>query len=91
MARYDYVYVNKDMNRYSLVRLEGYTTFSENIQIRYPGYKFDEKTRKIVPTTDHKVKLDELLEFLRSKDTDRYESEKDKFFGPSGRYITENS
>lgn len=91
MSRYDYVYVDKDMTKYSLVRLEGYMTFSENIQTRYPGYKMDETTLQIVPTTDHKVVLDELLEFLRSKDIDRYEKEKDKFFGRSGRYITENS
>ena len=45
----------------------------------------------IVPTTDHKVNVDELLALFRSKDIARYEKEKDKFFGTSGRYTTENA
>ena len=55
--------------------------------IRFPGYSLD-PTNRIVPTTDHKVNLDELLSLLRSKDIDRYAKEKDKYFGPTGRYTT---
>ena len=45
----------------------------------------------IVPTTDKTINLDELLAFFRSKDISRYEREKGKFFGTSGRFTTENA
>ena len=35
--------------------------------------------------------MDELLDFLRSKDISRYEKEKDKFFGPTSRFTTGNA
>ena len=39
--------------------------------------------------TDHKVNVDELFALFRSKDIDQYDRDKDKFFGPSGRFTTE--
>lgn len=45
----------------------------------------------IVPDTDHRVNLDEFFALMRSKDIDRYMKEKDKFFGPSGRFTDCNS
>ena len=91
MARQDYMYCDNEFTRFSRVRLEGYLTFSENLAKRYPGYMLDQKTHLIVPTTDHRVNVDELFALFRSKDVERYEREKDKFFGPSGRYTTENA
>ena len=91
MARYDYIYINEDCNKYSRVRLEGYLTCSENIAKRYPGYILDKETQFLLPVTDNKVNLDEWFALMRSKDLSKYEREKDKFFGPSGRYTTENA
>ena len=91
MARYDYFYCDNDFTKFSRVRLEGYLTFSENMAKRYPGYMLDTKTNEIFPSTDHRVNVDELFTLFRSKDIARYEREKDKFFGPSGRYTTENA
>ena len=73
MARSDYFYIDKDMAKYSLTRLEGYLTFTENIAHRYPGYLLDKKTNFIMPSTDHRINLDELLAMLRSKNIDQYE------------------
>ena len=75
------------MGKFSLRRLPGYLTFSENLATRYPGYMLDQE-RRIVPSTDHKVDLDELMGLLRSKDIEGYEKVKSKFFGKSGRYTT---
>ena len=91
MARLDYFYIDNDFAKYSRFRLEGYHTFTENIQRRYPGYMLDLKTNRIVSSTDRKVNLDDLLALFRSKDLAKYEREKDTFFGPSGRYTTENA
>ena len=90
MGRRDYFYCDKNFARFSLVKLEGYQLFSENLAKTYPGYYLDSKGH-ILPSTDHLVNLDELLALLRSKDITRYEKVKDKFFGPTGRYTTQNA
>ena len=87
MARWDYFYVSNDMAKFSVRRLEGYLTFSENLAARYPGYLLDSKGF-IVPSTDHKINLDELMSLLRSKEIQKYKKEKVRFFGKSGRYTT---
>ena len=38
MLRNDIVYINTSLSRFSIRRIEGYTTFSENIQLKFPGY-----------------------------------------------------
>ena len=91
MARLDYFYVDNDFAKYSLVKLDGYETFSETLKRKSPGYKLDTKTLYIVPDTDHRVNLDEFFALMRSKDIAAYERDKDKFFGPSGRFTTENA
>ena len=85
MGRYDYVYCDPNFARYSLVRLEGYQLFSENMAKRYPGYILD-KQGHIVNMTDTTVNMDELPGLLRSKDIEKYEKEKEKFFGFTSRY-----
>ena len=75
------------MTKHSLVRLEGYLTFTENCAKRYPGYILD-KNGLCIPSTDHAVNLDELFSLLRSKDIGAYEHHKERFFGPSARYTT---
>ena len=91
MARLDYFYVDNDFAKYSLKKLNGYETFSETLRRKSPGYKLDPQTLFIVPDTDHRVNLDEFFALMRSKDIKAYEKNKDKFFGPSGRFTTENA
>ena len=92
MWRGDYFYTNPSGDKHSLVRLEGYLLFSENLAKRYPGYMLSKEVEGIiVPSTDKTVNLDELLDFFRSKDLSRYDREKDKFFGTSGRFTSANA
>ena len=72
------------------MRLEGYILFSENMANRYPGYCLDSKGH-IVASTDTQINLDELLAIFRSKDISKYEKEKDRIFGFTSRYTTQNS
>ena len=90
MVRNDMFYIDQNGAKYSLVKLDGFLNFTENMQKRYPGYCLSAKGH-IVPSTDETLNLDELLGFFRSKDLSRYEKEKAKFFGPSARYTTGNA
>ena len=90
LCRMDAFYNDQYLTRHSLVRLDGYTTFTENYAKRYPGYVLD-KQGMCVPSTDHTVNLDKLFHLLRSRDIDSYIRNKDKFFGPSARYTTQDA
>ena len=90
MGRWDYMYCDKNFAKFSLVRLDGYLLFSEMMAKRYPGYALGPKGH-ILPTTDYQINLDELLALLRSKDIEKYTKEKEKYFGPTGRYTTGNA
>ena len=57
---------------------------------RYPGYTLD-KHGHIINMTDTTVNMDELLGLLRSKDIENYEKEKEKFFGFTSRYTTQDA
>ena len=57
--------------------------------MRWPGYVL--QNAFIIPESDHLIHVDDLLSLLRSKNIDRYQSEKDHFFGPTSRYTTGNS
>ena len=91
LSRSDYLFVEENFYKMSLVKIEGYMIYSDWIAKRYPGYLLDKTTNQIVPSTDHRVHLDEFFALMRSTDIARYEKEKDKFFGPSGRFTTGNS
>ena len=90
MGRYDYVYCDPNFARFSLVRLEGYLLFSENMANRYPGYCLD-SFGHIVPSTDTQINLDELLALFRSKDIAKYQKEKERIFGFTSRYTTQKA
>jgi len=91
LTRSDYLYIEENFYKMSLVKIDGYMLYSEWISKRYPGYLLDKNTNLIVSTTDHRVHLDEFFALMRSTDIARYEKEKDKFFGPSGRFTTRNA
>ena len=87
ISKRDFFYNEPHYQKHSLVRLDGYMTFSENLASRYPGYMLD-KEGLCVPKTDPTVNLDELMTLFRSKNIARYESEKERFFGTTARYTT---
>ena len=90
LARKDYFYNDSQFQKHSLVRLDGYLLWSENITKRYPGYMLTQEGT-ILPTTEITVNLDDLLALLRSKEIEKYERERDTFFGKTSRYTTGNS
>jgi len=91
VARQDYVYIDANFAKFSTRRVDDtYRTFSENLAIKWPGYMLA-KSGHIMNSTDRLVSMDSLLNLLRSKNIDRYEADKDLFFGPQARYTTGNS
>ena len=89
-CRCDMLYIDANFAKFSTRRIdETYTTFSENLAMRWPGYVL--QGQNIVNSTDRLVHLDDLLNLLRSKDIDRYNREKEMFFGNQARYTTGNS
>ena len=89
--RLNYIYIDENFAKFSTRRLnDNFRTYEENIAIRFPGYELG-RSGHIVCKTDHLVHMDDLYALLKSKDLDRYEREKDYFFGESARYTTGNS
>jgi len=90
-ARHDFFYTDENFTKFSTRRIDDtYKTFSENIQLRFPGYEMS-RSAHILPKSDITVHLDDLLSLLRSKDLARYEAEKSIFFGATSRYTTGQS
>jgi len=87
-ARHDHIYIDSNFAKFSTRRVDNtYRTFSENMALKWPGYVLS-KTGHIVNSTDRLVEMDALLDLLRSNVIDRYESQKELFFGPQARYTT---
>ena len=81
-ARHDNVYIDSNFAKFSTRRVDDtYKTFSENLQLRFPGYMLA-KSGHLMNKSDREIQMDDLLTLLRSKDIDRYQREKDLFFGP---------
>ena len=90
-VRLDYLYIDANFATFSTRRLnDTYRTFSENISAKWPGYILT-KSGHIFNSTDRLVNMDDQLTLLRSKDVDRYQRDKDLFFGQQARYTTGNS
>ena len=79
--RHGYLYSDPNFATFSTRRIEeNWRTVPENIAIKYPGYLLN-KSGHIYNNSDHFVNMDDLLALMRSRDIDRYESEKELFFG----------
>lgn len=90
-ARLGYFYIDENFAKFSTRRLnDNFRTYQENIALKWPGYELG-RSGHIICTTDHLVHLDDLYALMKSKDIDRYEREKDYFFGSNARYSTGNS
>ena len=82
IATHDYIYIDANMTKYSTRRVDNtYLTFSENLALKWPGYVLG-KSGHILNKTDKLVDLGSLISLLRSSDINRYETEKNLFFGP---------
>ena len=57
---------------------------------RYPKYCLDE-LRRIQNVSDLTIDLDELLDLLKSNNIAKYQFEKEKFWGPHGRFVGKSS
>jgi hypothetical protein len=68
MGRLDAFYCDKHFAYFSRVRLPGYYTFSENMQMKYPGFQLNDRLGIIENKSNYDVNLDTLLKLLRSKD-----------------------
>ena len=91
LIKHDYLYVDPDFCKVSTRRIDDtYRTYSETIALKYPGYELD-RSGRLMNKTDLVVRMDELLQLLRSKDIFRYESQKHLFFGEQARFTTGNS
>ena len=89
-ARHDMLYIDQNFAKFSTRRIDDtYRTFSENLAARWPGYILS--GQHIVNESDRVIHMDHLLALLRSKDLDRYQSQKELFFGNQARYTTGNS
>ena len=89
MATNDYLYIDTHYAKFSVKRIKDYVTWTENVAKRFPGYIHD-KTPNInclVNISEPTVDFDQLLDFMRSKDVDRYEKEKHHFFGTTPRFL----
>ena len=75
ITRHDYLYIDVNFCTFSTRRInDTWRTFSENLSMKWPGYMLS-KSGHIVNVTDRLVHMDDLLNLLRSKDMNRYESE----------------
>ena len=74
MARHDYIFIDANMTKYSTRRVDDtYLTFSENLALKWPGYILG-KSGHILNATDRLVDLSSLIDLLRSRNIDRYET-----------------
>ena len=91
LARHNYIYIDANFSTFSTRRIDdSYRTYAENLALRWPGYAL-QQSGHIMNVSDRIVCMDQLQNLLRSKDLDRYEREKDIFFGPQARYTTGNA
>ena len=89
-CRCDMVYCDSNFATFSTRRVnDTFRTFAENLALKWPGYVL--QGQHIVNSTDRLVHMDDLLSLFRSKDIDRYNREKEMFFGKQARYTTGNS
>jgi hypothetical protein len=80
-------FVNKAFTRYSSIRLnESYGTYMEHLAAKFPGYILKGET--MFNFSDVAVNLDELLDLLKSRDLEKYEKVKDRFFGDQTRFVS---
>jgi hypothetical protein len=91
MARLDAFYCDKHFAYFSRVRLPGYYTFSENMQMNYPGFQLNDRLGIIENIKNFEVNLDTLLKLLRSNDLALYERSKKDLFSSQGLYTTGNA
>ena len=77
----DCLYTDANFSTFSTRRInDTFRTNSENIAHKWPGYVMA-KSGHIFNGTDRVLHMDDLLALLRSKDVDRYQREKELFFG----------
>ena len=89
MARNDLLYCCPNYAKFSAKPIEGYLTFSESITRKYPGHILSKEG--LVNKSEATINMDELLALLRSKDIERYEQEKERFFSPYPKFTTANA
>lgn len=88
MARLDAFYTDKHFARFSRVRLPGFYLFSENVQMKYPGFLLNDNTGFIENVRMPEINLDTLFALLRSKDIARYEQVRNTLFTEQSLYST---
>lgn len=88
MARLDAFYSDKHFAQFSRVRLPGFYLFSENVQMKYPGFSLNDNTGLIENVRMPEINLDTLFALLRSKDIARYEQVRNTLFTGQGLYST---
>jgi hypothetical protein len=91
MARLDAFYCDKHFAYFSRVRLPGYYTFSENMQMKYPGFVLNDSLGLVENISNYDVNLDTVLNLLRSKDHTLYERMKNDLFSGQSLYTTGNA
>ena len=80
-VRHDYLYADANFSTFSTRRVnDTFRTFAENLAHKWPGYILT-KSGHIFNGTDRLIQMDDLLALMRSKDVDRYQCQKELFFG----------
>jgi hypothetical protein len=73
--------MNPQMTRFSTIRHDNtFKTFSEMLAENYPKYILGERNL-LINVSDNEIDINDLKSFLMSKDLDRYEKEKELYFG----------
>ena len=80
IARLDGFYCDKHFANFSRIRLPGYMTFSENLQLKYPGFQLNDSNGLIDNVGMPEINLDTLFSLLKSKDLSQYEKIKEMYF-----------
>ena len=88
MARLDAFFADKHFAYFSRVRLPGYLSFSENLEIKYPGFRLNDGTGLLESASMPEINLDALFALLRSRDLATYEKVRHRFFTGQALYTS---
>ena len=73
MIKMDFIFLNKDMMRFSTVRIDdSWKKYHEILNEKYVGFVLSKNMKTLEDKTDFQISMDRLIGLLKSTDLDEY-------------------
>ena len=73
MIKMDFIFLNKDMMRFSNVRIDdSWKKYHEILNEKYVGFVLSKNMKTLEDKTDFQISMDSLIGLLKSTDLDEY-------------------